>query len=196
MILRASQAIEYLLGAIQEGYYQVMIGSHGASGSVGALQTQLKIAESFIEALIGFGKSGDYLKFTEYGVQPASGARYQSYSTIAPASVFADWIKRARLNVPDRFKSASHRMRDRVRALRRLSRSGGTAAKGFSRIAIQSALTRRQKTITGDLDAKARLRWAWAMVIKRKRFGYRGLHIIERIAKQEEANIRAILEGL
>jgi hypothetical protein len=59
---------------------------------------------------------------------------------------------------------------------------------------ITAHTTKRAKA-TGDLEEKARIRFAWAMVIKRKRFGYRGLRIIERTAKAQEANIRQILES-
>ena len=148
------------------------------------------------EGIIGFGKSGDYLKFTEYGVKPSG--QYPAYSKTPPASVFAEWIRRARLHIPDTFKSHALRARDRIRSLSRLGRNGSNASKRFSRIA---SLTMREqaskrKPFSGDEEARARLRWAWAMVIKRKRYGYRGLKVIERVVREQENAIRQILQGL
>jgi len=175
MILRAEQAIEHLLGAIQEGYYEVMVGSRGAAGSVGALQTQLKIAEGFIEGIIGFGKLGDYLKFTEYGVKPAG--KYPAHSKVPPASAFAEWIRRARLTVPERFRVKPKRTR-------------------INKDTKRQKPSKRRASINGDDEARSRLRWAWAMVLKRKRYGYRGLKVIERVAREQENAIRTILQGL
>jgi hypothetical protein len=198
ILLRANRAIEHLLGAIQEAYYAVMIGSRGAAGSVASLVTSIKEAQGFIEAFIGFGKTGDYLKFVEFGVKPASGAKYDAYSKLPPVAVFAEWIRRARLSIPSKFKPLGLRAKERITSLKRLAkRTGDSRVKVRTRSAITkiTAHTTKKAKATGDLDEKARIRFAWAMVIKRKRFGYRGLRIIERTAKAQEANIRQILES-
>lgn len=198
ILLRANRAIEHLLGAIQEAYYEVMIGSRGAAGSVASLVTSIKEAQGFIEAVIGFGKTGDYLKFTEYGVKPASGAKYDAHSKLPPVQAFAEWIRRAQLSIPSKFKPLGQRAKERISSLKRLSkRTGDIRVKTRVRSAIVkiNAHTTKRAKATGDLEEKARIRFAWAMVIKRKRFGYRGLRIIERTAKAQEANIRQILES-
>jgi hypothetical protein len=198
MLVRAERAMEHLLGAIQEGYYEVMAGSRGGAGSVGALHTSLRQAENAILGVIAFGKQGDYLKFTEYGVKPSG--RFAAYSTIPPVKAFAQWIVRARLRVPDTYASLSEKTKRRATALKRLESSGGAAAKRYARLALahntqRGKRARARDNATGDLQSRAILRWAWAMAIKRKRVGYKGLRVIERIMRQEEANIRALLSG-
>ena len=116
---RAEAAMLFLLGAIQEAYYSKLVGSRGGAGAVGALSSKVQFATSFIVGVIGFGKSGDYLKYLEYGIQPATGAKYEAYLTVPPPTVIAEWIKRSRLPIPDKFKSLNLRARDRVRALKR-----------------------------------------------------------------------------
>jgi hypothetical protein len=173
MLIRAERALIELVGLIQEGYYEVMKGSRGAAGSVGALNYKIQLAESFITGIIGFGKSGDYLKFVEYGVLPESGSKFDAYKKLPPVEVFAAWIRRARLSVPDKFLSRSEKK---------------------SRKVEKSRTEKKRRTPLKDSD-KAILRWAWAMAVKRKRFGYKGLRVIAKVLEAHAEDIRKILES-
>jgi hypothetical protein len=180
-LINTERALEHLVGAIQEAYYKKMIGSHGGAGSVGALTQQIQQTSGIIEGIIGFGKSGDHLKYMEFGVAPDDPEGYPRYKDKpAPVLKFAEWIRRARLSVPDRFRVK--RRKGRKENLKRRQE-----IKHHHRNDASDALSDEQKE---------RLRWAWAMVIKRKKFGYRGLHIIEKIFKAEEQKLREILNTI
>ncbi len=175
MIVRCERAIEHLLGAVQEVYLKELSGSHGGAGGVGALQKQLQVAEDLITALLGFGKSGDHLKYVEYGVRPADPDGYSAYTTIPPVKAFFEWIKLARLTLTTATRTRARSRRPSVKKSR--------------------VKKRNRKPSSLSADDKARLHAAWAMAIYRRRYGYKGLHIIERVVKAETANLQALLNG-
>ncbi len=111
-----------------------------------------------------------------------------------------EWIRRGRINVPDRFKTVAHRGRDRIRDLNKHKRrTSGLRVHNRIDNAIDKisdhVADRARVPVSGGDEAKARLRFAWAIAIKRKKFGYRGLHVIEKVVKAEAAKLEAILSG-
>lgn len=171
---RAEIAVEHLREAVIEAYLKVKTNGHQAvnraGGSATSIVAELEVTEKYIRMLIGGSRSNDYLKFREFGVKPAAGAEYPAYRRIPPPSEIAKWLRRGRIPIPEKFKSARVRTRN-ANALKK-----NPAAKTVN-------------------SADAVNRFAWAIAISMKRKGRPALRVIEKTAKAQQANIQKILQG-
>lgn len=172
---RALVAVEHLREAVIEAYLKVKTNGHQAvnraGGSATSIVADLEVTEKYIRMLIGGSRSNDYLKFREFGIKPASGAEYPAFKRIPPPSEIAKWLRRGRIPIPEKFKSA----RVQARNAKAVKRDGASA---------------RISNSAGAID-----RFAWAIAISMKRKGRPALRVIEKTARAQAKNIQKILQG-
>jgi hypothetical protein len=163
--LRARRMLEHLIGALQQAWMKaVEVNSSG--GSATGITGELRRAERLIEIAVGFSKKNDYGKYLEFGVKPASGARYPAHRKPPPVGAIAKWLKRGRIPIPEKFQS---------------------------RKSVKANQRRAKKNISQKFGSDAVSRFAWAISITIKRKGRPALKVFEKTVKRERENLRKIL---
>jgi len=110
---RVERSLVYLLQLVQKAYGEELKATHGSSGGIGGIVTNMITKPGYIEGQIGFTKAADYMKFIEWGVKPASGAEWPAHSKMPPVRNIYAWLSLARIKTPESFVKQAEANRKR-----------------------------------------------------------------------------------
>ncbi|MEP7236199.1 MAG: hypothetical protein ABI778_12970 [Ignavibacteriota bacterium] len=185
ILLRAARAMEFLLGEIKRAYK--FKASHGESGALGGLMAEVKKSKDFIEATIGVTRAAKYLANLDQGERgteggPEGGAPFKR-TKAPPLKNIYQWIRLAAITIPKYYQTRAKAHQKKISASSKLSK-------------------RQKKKSFGKFDPSKpwystdpQMLFAFDIAIKRKRFGIKGLHIIEKVALAQAQKINSYLSA-
>jgi len=160
----------FLLQQIKAAYK--FTAGHGESGALGALQAEIKDAKGFLQATIGVSKANSYLANLEFGERGTKGGSGELSRTKAPpVANILKWLKLAKLQTPDYYVKRALRYAQMLAGGKEID----TSKPWYS------------------LDPQ--VEYAFAIALKRKRYGLPALHNIQKTAERLSDAIRKYLEG-
>lgn len=177
ILFRASAAMEFLLGEIKRAYH--FAGSHGESGALGGLMIEVKKAKGFIVATVGVTKAAKYLANLDQGergtISGHAGDPHAFVRTKAPPikNIYR-WITLAAITIPAYYKKR---------------------AEGFAAIAKKKRKPKWFDPSKPWYSDDPQVLFAFDIAMKRKKYGFKGLHVIEQTAKVHASKISKYLEG-
>ena len=179
--LRAARALASLAAEIKKAYAKEFKASHGAAGAIGGISSTVEVTNGgrSIEGKIALSDAVRYLRNLEFGERGTKGGPADApftRSLAPPIKNIMAWIRLANIKTPDYYK---HR------------------AEYFQKLARRK---RQPKSFAENKDKPwysqdADVLYAYDIMMKRKRLGRKGLHVIERTSNAFSEKIRLYLAG-